>query len=217
MVAAAFLVYSFGYIMGTARKVSIKGIDVDSAGHVSNPQNTSRLGRSFSPKQVKQIVLDNKEVLVEHFPSEFTDDSVVKSLDILIERASDNDEALALVEYDDHHQDKEMVYAVAKDDISKRITLVFRGTDNELAGMNNWKTNLSFFKEGVAAPDAVKDAVDGDEIWLHGGFYSKFGVHTDSSVSAGLVLPVLGLTPPFPVSFCDFQFACRLHFWYNGN
>jgi hypothetical protein len=37
---------------------------------------------------------------------------------------------LALVEYDDKHQQHELVYAVAKDDINKRITLVFRGTEN---------------------------------------------------------------------------------------
>jgi N-methylhydantoinase B/oxoprolinase/acetone carboxylase alpha subunit len=74
------------------------------------------------------------------------------------------------VEFDDHHQDKEMVYAVAKDDVNRRITLCFRGTDNQLAKDTNWSTNFTFRKVEADLPDVIQDKA----IWFHGGFYSKF-------------------------------------------
>jgi putative lipase involved disintegration of autophagic bodies len=71
-------------------------------------------------------------------------------------------------EFDDKHQKHEMVYGVTKDDINKRITLAFRGTENELAMQSNWATNLSTLKKRALVPEVVKDVVSG--MWVHAGF-----------------------------------------------
>jgi predicted lipase len=78
---------------------------------------------------------------------------------------------LTVVEFDDKHQQNEMVYGVTKDDVHKRITLVFRGTENQLAFSSNWSTNAYIFKEKAIVPEAVKAAAPGG-IWLHNGFYN---------------------------------------------
>jgi len=150
MAAASFLVYTFGYVLDCARKEGIEGMDVDPKGHVCKHGDTSsRLKRSFTPTEVKKLVDDNREVLVARFSRRFKNTELLEqSLKLLQDRATESgmDRPITLVEFDDHHQDKEMVYGVAKDDVNKRITLVFRGTDNELAMTNNWWTNFSFSK-----------------------------------------------------------------------
>jgi hypothetical protein len=78
---------------------------------------------------------------------------------------------VTLEEYDDKHQNQEMVYGVTKDDVNKRITLVFRGTENGLAMRTNWYTNLYFNKEQANVPDAVKDVIL-DGMRVHGGFHN---------------------------------------------
>jgi predicted lipase len=78
---------------------------------------------------------------------------------------------LTVEEFDDKHQQHEMVYGVTKDDFQKRITLVFRGTENELAFKTNWSTNVYTFKEKAIVPEAAKAAAPGG-IWFHNGFYN---------------------------------------------
>jgi predicted lipase len=73
-----------------------------------------------------------------------------------------------LEEFDDRHQTQDLVYGVTKDDIQKRITLVFRGTENKLARKANWLHNLSIAKKDYEVPDAVKHIVD--RLRLHSGF-----------------------------------------------
>lgn len=172
MAAASFLVYTFGWTLDVARKDGLKGMEVDDQGHMTKQTTTSRLKRSFTPEEVKQLIADNRDALIARYPARFTNSTLMEqSLQIMHDRAVESglDRPLTLVEFDDHHQDKEMVYAVAKDDVNKRITLAFRGTDTELAMMNNWLTNFSFSKVEADLPDAVKDK----PIWFHGGFYSK--------------------------------------------
>ena len=88
---------------------------------------------------------------------------------------SDNDRPLTLEEYDDRHQKHELVYGIAKDDINKRITLVFRGTENELAFQSNWSTNLFLSKTKGKLPEVLKDDLKlpgfWKSIWFHSGFY----------------------------------------------
>lgn len=179
MAAVSFLVYSFGWLQDVARKQGgLKGLQVDQDGHLSKESSsTKRLYRSFTPTEVNQIIQDNRDVLAKEYPEEFKEGSdqakiLEQSLQIMQERAvkSGLERPIQVIEFDDHHQDKEMVYAVAKDDVSKRITLVFRGTENALAFKTNWLTNFSVLKEKGIIPDAVKDV---DEINFHGGFYSK--------------------------------------------
>ena len=87
------------------------------------------------------------------------------------EQAKGMKRPLTVEEFDDKHQHHEMVYGVTKDDFQKRITLVFRGTENELAFKSNWSANFYIFKEEAIVPKAVKAAVPGG-IWLHNGFYN---------------------------------------------
>lgn len=177
MASVSFLAYSFAYILDAARKFGLEGLDVDSAGHATKSAiSTSRLARSFSPAEVKKIVQDNLSVLAEHYPGEFADPTkVTTSLEQLQERvqASGLKRPLTLEEYDDKHQNQEMVYAVTKDSVNKRITLCFRGTDNQLASDTNWATNLDIWKVEAEVPVAIKDHLEGEQIWFHKGFYSK--------------------------------------------
>jgi predicted lipase len=176
MAAAAFLAYSFGYVLDVARKSGgLVGIDVDNeTGIAKRSVSTSFLSRSFSPSEVASIIEDNKDSLAKAFPEEFTKpEALQKSLRLLQERAESSGmkRPLTLIEYDDKHQQHEMVYAVAKDDINKRITLVFRGTENELALRTNWSTNLYIAKTKVPVPEYLKNKVDFDNLWIHSGFY----------------------------------------------
>ena len=158
MMAASFLVYSFAYILDTARKLGgLEGLAIETTNdrtigwkkgqiHKSNV-SSSQLGRSFTPAEVLRLVQDNAEALSNAFPGEFRDSTaVLESLTQLQERVKEQiatsktriERPLSLEEFDDKHQNHELVYAVSKDDINKRITLVFRGSDNELAFRNNW-------------------------------------------------------------------------------
>jgi predicted lipase len=87
------------------------------------------------------------------------------------EQAKGMTRPLTVEEFDDKHQQHEMVYGVTKDDVHKRITLVFRGTENELAFKSNWSMNLYIFKEKAIVPEAVKAAAPRG-IWFHNGFYN---------------------------------------------
>jgi hypothetical protein len=176
MAAASFLAYSFGYILDVARKSGrLVGIEVDNGtGRAKRSVGTSTLSRSFSPLEIASIIEENKDALAKAFPGEFTKpEALQKSLRLLQERAESSGmkRPLTLVEYDDKHQQHEMVYAVAKDDINKRITLVFRGTENELALHSNWTTNLYIAKTKVPVPEYLKNKVDFDSLWIHSGFY----------------------------------------------
>jgi predicted lipase len=151
------------------------GIDVNNeTGIAKRSVSTSTLSRSFSPSEVASIIEENKDSLAKAFPKEFTKpEALQKSLRLLQERAESSGmkRPLTLIEYDDKHQKHEMVYAVAKDDINQRITLVFRGTENELSFRSNWSTNLYIAKTKVPVPEYLKKKVDFDNLWIHSGFY----------------------------------------------
>uniref|UniRef100_A0A7S2EAG2 Fungal lipase-type domain-containing protein n=1 Tax=Trieres chinensis TaxID=1514140 RepID=A0A7S2EAG2_TRICV len=75
-------------------------------------------------------------------------------------------------QYDDKHQQHELVYGIGKDDINKRVTLAFRGTDVKFAAQTNWTTNLTALKKTVDIPDEIKGKVEGsDKISFHAGFH----------------------------------------------
>jgi len=190
MAAASFLVYTFGYILETARKHpdEIVGLQVDEKRKVNRSIQSSGVAdddlmRSFTPYEVAEIVQRNAKLLAAAVPSEFQDPTLVEeSLELLQRRVngsmSSNQQIkqrpLALVEYDDRHQRHELVYAVAVDRINQRVTLVFRGTDNELAFYSNWATNMTVSKTKVDLPDNLKGTlpIDLDSINLHSGFYN---------------------------------------------
>jgi predicted lipase len=78
---------------------------------------------------------------------------------------------LSLEEFDDRHQKSEMVYAVAQDHVNKRITLVFRGTENKLAKKSNWFANLSIFKAQAQVPEVLKGVLQ-KGMAIHSGFFN---------------------------------------------
>jgi hypothetical protein len=77
---------------------------------------------------------------------------------------------LTLEEYDDRHQKHDLVYGVTKDDVNKRITLVFRGTENELAFRSNWLSNVAFLKKEYELPTVLEENNVVESLRLHSGF-----------------------------------------------
>lgn len=188
MAAASFLVYTFGYILQAARDQPgvMVGLSVDEEKRRVNKKCSTttktklsemQLSRSFTPHEVAKIVQENAALLAEAFPREFKDPSLVEqSLEALQKRVDENsnflERPLTLREYDDKHQQHELVYAVAVDDINKRVTLVFRGTDNDLTFFSDWSTNMHMSKTAVPLPDSLKGKVVFDSVELHSGFYN---------------------------------------------
>ena len=60
-----------------------------------------------------------------------------------------------------------------KDDVNRRITVIFRGTDNAMAGKSNWLTNLNAMKKKVPMPNVLEGKVDVKNLGMHDGFYGK--------------------------------------------
>jgi hypothetical protein len=142
---------------------------------------------------VQKIVMDNADVLQKAFPDEFGKPGLVEESLFRMQKrmslsnsssnnnnnnnnnnsANANKYPLSLQHFDDKHQQHEMVFAVAKDDINKRITVAFRGTDNELSMSTNWSTNLSVVKTYVAFPPSVQANMgDKNGMYVHSGFYN---------------------------------------------
>jgi predicted lipase len=176
MAAASFMAYTFGYVLDVARKSGgLVGLEVDDGtGIIKRSNGTSTLSRNFSPAEVASIIQENEDALSKAYPGQFAkSEALQNSLRLLQERVESSGlkRPLTLIEYDDKHQQHEMVYAVAKDDINKRITLVFRGTENELALKTNWYTNLYIAKTEVPVPEYLKEKVGFENLNFHTGFY----------------------------------------------
>jgi predicted lipase len=181
MVALSFMAYTFAYIVDVSRTLKKKGEDglvgltIDEHGdRISKTgENESSLMRSFTPLEVKKIVEDNQEVLAKYYKTFKSNTHLLKTLALMIERASQLEipRPLTLEEFDDEYQKRELVYAVTKDSVNKRITIVFRGTENELAFATNWSANLTFRKEHPPVPEALKGKIKHDRLDIHGGFY----------------------------------------------
>lgn len=181
MTALSFMCYSFGYIVNLARKQEggLKGLSFDENSEksiVKSDVSDSALKRSFTPSEVKQIVVENVEVLSKE-ANDFRGRGLkgtLSALEKLDARAKESglDRPLTLEEFDDVYQSKECVYAVCKDDFNKRITVVFRGT-NDLAFFSNWVTNFSAFQKEVPLPEKLQDKIDAKELHFHTGFYGE--------------------------------------------
>lgn len=77
---------------------------------------------------------------------------------------------LTVEEYDDRHQKHDLVYGITKDDVNKRLTLVFRGTENELAFRSNWLSNVAFLKKEYDLPPVLEENEVVESLRLHSGF-----------------------------------------------
>lgn len=65
MASTAFLVYTFAYLTDTAREFGLKGMEINDEGRIGMP--TRDLPRSFSPKEVIEIIENNLDTLKSRF------------------------------------------------------------------------------------------------------------------------------------------------------
>lgn len=185
MAVLAFFVYDFAFIIDAARKTKADGkgefvgleIDLESEKPISKSTiDDTVLSRSFTPKEVKDLIEKNIDHLADY-------DSTFKGKDleeiyaildrmIAIEEESGMDRPLTVEEFDDKHQTHECVYGIVKDDVKKRINIVFRGTENKLAFGSNWKSNASIFRKKVDVPESLKGKLSKDTWKFHSGFHN---------------------------------------------
>eukprot|EP00548_Thalassiothrix_antarctica_P001264 CAMPEP_0194141970 /NCGR_PEP_ID=MMETSP0152-20130528/11308_1 /TAXON_ID=1049557 /ORGANISM="Thalassiothrix antarctica, Strain L6-D1" /LENGTH=403 /DNA_ID=CAMNT_0038840763 /DNA_START=93 /DNA_END=1304 /DNA_ORIENTATION=- len=166
MASISFLIYEFGLLIDIARKEN--GL----IGLSDFKNDTDGERRSFSPEEVLDLVQNNIETLRKRYPKKFKEGQALTNLQNLIEKAnqSDLERPLTLQEFDDNYQRHEMVYGITKDDINKRISVVFRGTENKLAFKTNWLSNVDLRKVTADLPQALEGVVH--KIHLHSGFYN---------------------------------------------
>eukprot|EP00527_Entomoneis_sp_CCMP2396_P001548 CAMPEP_0198141512 /NCGR_PEP_ID=MMETSP1443-20131203/4502_1 /TAXON_ID=186043 /ORGANISM="Entomoneis sp., Strain CCMP2396" /LENGTH=424 /DNA_ID=CAMNT_0043804287 /DNA_START=52 /DNA_END=1326 /DNA_ORIENTATION=+ len=188
MAEVSFLIYYFAYLVNVARKDeegngnAVTGALDDLDEHVDMG---TIVKRKFTPKQIETIVKDNLALLTDNKDFPIKPEILLESLSKLLLRVPDDKpDALTLTDFDDTYQKSELVYAIGKDDINKRITLVLRGTENSLAARGNWGTNASIWKTKVALPEVTKSFVKGefDRVWIHSGFY-KYAFNKTATTS----------------------------------
>ena len=126
----ASFAYTMGYIVDASRKAQEQGVpfvgldfdpNADTQKVTKSSASDSELHRSFTPAEMKEIVVQNKEFLVsivkkkKKFQGEMLE-RLISSLDKLQARvdASGIERALALEEFDDTFQEDESVYGVAR-------------------------------------------------------------------------------------------------------
>lgn len=173
MANISFLVYTFAYLTDVAREFGLKGMNINDEGRIGMP--TRDLPRSFSPAEVIEIIENNLDTLKSRYQTFFDGSSyefLIQKLKLLQEReeSSGLHRPLTLEEYDDRHQKHDLVYGITKDDVNKRLTIVFRGTENELAFRSNWLSNAAFLKKEYEVPSVLKENDVVESLRLHSGF-----------------------------------------------
>jgi len=181
-------VYDFAYIVDACRDAKkdgkeFVGLDIDFEANKSVTKAgvaDATLSRSFSPGEVKKLIEDNVSIL-QKYDSTFKGkslDGLCQTLDEMQGRAdaSGIDRSLVLEEFDDLNQTRECVYGITRDSANKRITIVFRGTENKNAFVSNWGSNASINHKEVEIPEVLKGKVDGDQLKFHTGFHSKYNL-----------------------------------------
>jgi hypothetical protein len=84
MASTAFLVYTFAYLTDTAREFGLKGLDISDEGRIGMPSRD--LPRSFSPKEVIELIENNLDTLKSRFKKFENEDDyelTIKKLKIL--------------------------------------------------------------------------------------------------------------------------------------
>jgi hypothetical protein len=67
-----------------------------------------------------------------------------------------------VIEFDDEFEAKELLYSITLNRTSKRITVLFRGSDTE----SDWRANLNLNSK---FPEAFQEIVNDEDIKAHGG------------------------------------------------
>jgi len=173
MASVSFLVYTFAYLTDTAREFGLKGMEINDEGRIG--MSSLDLPRSFGPTEIIEIIENNLETLKSRFvkfENELNYNLTIQKLKLLQEKVVESGlhRPLTLEEYDDRHQKHDLVYGITKDDINKRLTIVFRGTENELAFKSNWLSNVAFLKKEFDLPKVLEENDVVDSLRLHSGF-----------------------------------------------
>jgi hypothetical protein len=200
MMTMSLLVYDFGFLVDACRKAmeegkTITGLKVNS-NYTIQKSDDAVLNRSFTPGEIKSLVQNNEEYLVQNgtFEKSYLG-FLIGILDDMQGRADefqDIERPLVIEEFDDQFQNQECVYGISRDSTNKRIVLVFRGTDMTLAPVSNWKSNLSIFKKEVEVPDVLKGKLSDDNLNLHSGFYDYLFSSTRRNASETKYDQILG-------------------------
>lgn len=165
---------------------------------------SSSLERNFTPDEIKQLIVDNADFFKEHFSGYGFEEpmlsNTLKSLERLNQAPDDYDDGsganigsrrsvastsgskvpppwrpYTIEELEDKFQTDELVYAVVKNSYQKRITLVFRGSENKLgAASTNWMSNLNIHVKNAEIPEIVNGNIPDKNIGLHEGYYNYF-------------------------------------------
>jgi len=172
------LAYIFGQLMNVSRNMKEKGepfvgLDVDDDEKIARSGvEDSDLKRSFTPGEIIKLIEDNYEVLSKEIKDSDLQDNItwLKEIQARVD-VSKMERPLTLAEFDDQHQKEECVYGITRDSVEKRITLVMRGTSNQLAMASNWKHNFQCLSKDIKIPDSLKGKLDIDQFEFHTGFY----------------------------------------------
>jgi hypothetical protein len=117
---------------------------VDNETGITKWSNERRRSRNLHA-EVASIIQKNEDALTKAYPGQRQIGSASNSLRCRNELIR---QVETTVDFDRVYwqsiNSTEMVYAVAKDEINKRITLVFRGTENELALRTRWYTTFVY-------------------------------------------------------------------------
>lgn len=162
------LVYSFADVFGAARKAHADGVDF----YGIDPTD---IHYSITPGELKVVLEKNAEYLEQK--AEFDAEDVAEKGAYLQAYQDEADasnikNAIALEYFNDTFADKEALYAITRDSIKKRITVVYRGSVTR----NNWLYNLRFLQTEVDMPTMLqKEGGENEEkLYFHTGFYSKY-------------------------------------------
>lgn len=162
------LVYSFADVFGAARKAHADGVDF----YGIDPTD---IHYSITPGELKVVLEKNVEYLEQK--AEFDAEDVAEKGAYLQAYQDEADasnikNAIALEYFNDTFADREALYAITRDSIKKRITVVYRGSVTR----NNWLYNLRFLQTEVDMPTMLqKEGGENEEkLYFHTGFYSKY-------------------------------------------
>jgi hypothetical protein len=70
MAAVSFLVYAFAYASDVARESGMKGVDLSEQGRITKTASTT-LPRSFTPKEILDLIETNIKKLAVKYPGTF--------------------------------------------------------------------------------------------------------------------------------------------------
>jgi Lipase (class 3) len=134
------------------------------------------LSTVLSPQEIMDIILENKDHVLQHRSSDLVDEfGGVKILEYWESLAQQyGSGSLSLLEFDDHYDKRRLCYALLINKVRRRITVVFRGTYAD--GTDDWKRNLQVEQTEIPVPFNLQNILRDDEgnpltMRVHKGLY----------------------------------------------